>query len=153
MPIIKYLITAFALLALNVGFGQVTNFIEPENKIPNKDFTHIMVYKNLNERFHQSGMIISQKREWVLETKGFYSLKELTDWLNSRNDNYWGLAGAQKRANVVVEKENIVAIYDISKATKVNLKMVTEKKSQPYKVETKYEEWEERHYEIETPQQ
>lgn len=143
----KYILTAVFAMALNLASGQVYQLPEAEDHIPkDKEYKYLLVYKAINDGWVTGNGVMSREREWVLRTEAYYTIDELMKRLNS-GGSYWN----DQKAEITIEQENIIAIYDLKKAEKINLKLNVEEKSRPREVVIEADKWTERKYEIVKP--
>lgn len=110
---------------------------------PKKPCTHIIIYRTLNSGGYYFSGTGGEKPKpyWEDNIEGFYSLQEALDWLNIKSGN-WRYAHPSTR----ITENELVGIYDISKAKKIEVKIVKEKKSKPKEIIIEKEEWTEEQY-------
>lgn len=149
------LIWSIVIGFLAQGFGQFTKFdpsntitiyndndarIENMTPVEELPIKFILIYKDKSYggptlRLLGDNYVISNSGHQT-NIKGFNTEKELFDWINSTSWLY-----ADGRKDVRIEPENIVAIYDLSKAKKIELELKEEQKVIEKKVEIQEEKW------------
>lgn len=132
------IIILFVLLS-QVCIGQI--IINDKPKIEDKkDYSYILIYRTWDQGWKQFGDHLSQKSNWTTHIEGFNSLKELLGWVN--------IIGWDGKPKVRISENEFIAIYDLVKAGKIELKLKTENKSLPKRIEIEEEKWTETSYEI-----
>ena len=150
------LIWSIVIGFLAQGFGQFTKF-DPskaitiysddsaiyqntfeynEEVIEDVPIRFILIYKESSGGLRISGSgtyVVSQDMQ--TKTAGFHTEKELFDRVNS------GTWFRSERKDVSIEPENIIAIYDLSTAKKIEVTLKEEEKVIQKKVEIQEEKW------------
>lgn len=134
------IILAMLLLVAVTGKSQVYVEPQPTNE-PKVFYTHILVYRSW-EQGYESGFNggINIIKKWVTHSVGFQSLNEVIGWLNT--------TGWDGRPSVRISDNELIGIYDLSKAKQITVKLKTEQKSLPKRVEVQEEKWTEQRYEV-----
>jgi hypothetical protein len=157
--ILKILLLTLLVVSFGQMFGQFTKF-DPSKAITiyTDSLENLQVYKGINLIGEDSpirfiliykaksyggatlrqlgGDYIIYNSEHQTNIKGFNTEKELFDWINSTSWLY-----ADGRKDVRLEPENIIAIYDLSKAKKLEVQLKEEQKVIQKKVEIQEEKW------------
>lgn len=133
------LLLAILMLVAVTGKGQFS-FGEKPSDEPKANYKYVLVYRVWQQSWQQRGDAMSPVNKWVTEIEGFNSLEDLMAWLNIKD--FLG------RPMVRLSDNELIAIYDLSKAKKVQLDLKTENKSLPKRVEVQEEKWTEQHYEL-----
>lgn len=136
----KHILKLLVLLIILLGFsfGQWYNeaLEEPDLSISKPQYEYVVFWQKWDDASHYMWVDGSQpKSKWEYHSKGFESLDGMLKWLNS-SDWYYP---EQKR--VRLNDNQIIAIYDLTRAKKVHLKIVKTEMVEPYKVETKERKW------------
>ena len=138
----KKLLLAVILLTSLIADAQYPQ-LEPNNN-PKEAYTHMIIYRIWEGNLVQYGDSMSFGHGWDTKFKGFYSLKEAMGWLNYKAD--WG----ENTGHMVVTltENELIAIYDLTTGKEIKVKLKTEEKSLPKRVEIQSEKWTEQKYEI-----
>lgn len=136
----KKLLTAVALLIICSNLSaQLYSANGPDYSIEKENFTHIIIMRQWENTFHQNGFTASMQEGWTTSIKGFHSLDELIAWLNYI-DPFSG------KPAVRINQSELIKIYDLSAAKEIKIKLQTEEKSLPKRVEIQAEKWTEQKY-------
>ena len=138
----KKLLLAVILLTSLVANAQYQS-TGPNNK-PKELYTHVVIYRTWEGHMQQSGDLTSVDYGWVTKVQEFHSLKETMGWLSYKEN--W--VGNTSRMIVRLTENELIAIYDLSTAKEIKVKLKTEEKSLPKRVEIQSEKWTEQKYEI-----
>lgn len=134
-------ITLVLIILWSVAFGQAYTFEtdKPDYSISKPHYEYVIAWREWDDASLYMYVDGSQpKSKWEYHLKGFESLEGLLKWLNSSNTySYYNT----KQKNVRLGEKAIVAIYDMTRAKKIKLKIHSEEMVEPYKVETKERKW------------
>lgn len=75
-----------------------------------------------------------------VKCKLFDTLGDILNWLNSGNITYYPI-GEDQRKDVRLDREHLIAIYDLSTAHRLQLELKTEEVVKPKRVEIEEERW------------
>jgi hypothetical protein len=134
------------LLISVLVFISLNSFAQYQLPSPNNDakekYTHIVVYRTWDNHMKQYGDMMSMESTWITKIQGFHSLDEVMSWLSYKDE--------LTQKNVVRLSENeLIKIYDLNAAKEIKVKLETEEKSLPKRVEIQAEKWTEQKYVIE----
>jgi len=122
------------------GDNMIITDSEPTSMV--KDYQFIVIYLE-NDWGHgifitdNNGTATSYRYSQVTKFIGFETWKKLIDWINSSNYAYY--EGGQKR--VRVEEDDLIAIYDLSKAEKIEMKLTEKEVVIKEHIEIEEEKW------------
>lgn len=102
---------------------------------PKENYNYILIYRNWEAVWQNSNGAMSSSYEWVTKLKGFRNWDDLIEWLNS--SNYWD----DGRKRVRITEDELIGVYDISRASKIRMELKSEEKVLPKRVEIQKEEW------------
>lgn len=122
---------------------------QPEGGKPN--YHYIILWRTWNQAWAQSGDLMSAQWKWQEDHLGFNDLKELLNWMNIK-ENQWVLntgEEAQKPHYTTRITENqLIGVYDLNTAKRINIVFKEEKKSTPKKIVVDADEWTDKKIEI-----
>lgn len=94
----------------------------PKNK-EKKSYNYILVYRKWEASPRYVNGMSFQYYDWITRTIGFENWDELIKWLNS--SDYISFNGEKQ---VRINEDELIAIYDLTKAEKINVKLIIEEK-------------------------
>lgn len=140
----KNLITTFVLLTV-FSCTCLAQIWQPSIPVYNETYTHLVIYKTLEDRMRMSNGSAWTEKEWETRSVLFSSEEEAFAWLNESSERWFSsIDSAAKQKTVRIDEGNLIGLYDLRTAKEIKLKLKTEKKRQERKVEviTEADEWE-----------
>lgn len=144
----KYLSVILLLLSVAVCAGAQANITAP--KWAGRYLVVYLedVYKSFDESpaiFVEGGLATQNTFGKVsvdheVKCKLFETLVDVFLWLNKANITVYP-TGEEHHKSVIVDKEHLIAIYDLSTAKRVELELKTEEVVKPKRVEIQEERW------------
>lgn len=132
--------TIIMLLLISFTFGQmyIPETDKPDYSIPKPHYEYVIFWQTWDGSTHEMyGMSITSKNpKWKYHSKGFENLAGLIEWINT--PDYYGWDNEKR---VRLSNDRIIAIYDLTRAKKIKLKLHSEEIIEPYKVEIKEKKW------------
>lgn len=135
--------TIILILISTCSYGQSLFTIQQPDDSPKENYTHILIYREWEQGYVQSGSNMSIDYKWKTKIVGFSSLDNLLKWINS--SNYYSFNG-ESRPDVKLAENQIIGIYDLTTAKEIEVKLKVEEKSLPKRVEIQEEKWTEKSY-------
>lgn len=132
----KTRIISIVLLLSTVAFAQF-NMESPNNNVPKQKYDYIVIYRTWEQTHVSHGDSFTFKYDWVNYIEGFNTLKQLMEWLNS--SLYLFVPDKQKRTRLT--EDELIAVYDLTKAEKIELQFISKNKSLPKRIEVQEEKW------------
>lgn len=126
--------------AMLFGVCQGQAFISAPTNEPKASYSFILVFRKWESYMVYRGDAASSSQSWVTHINGYSSLSELLSSLNIKDWN--------GRPSVSMSENEFIAIYDITTAKKIEVRLNTEEKSLPKRVEIQAEKWTEQKYEV-----
>jgi hypothetical protein len=133
----KTVLAILSLLSSGIMFTQI-NFGGHDKSVPKSNYNYIIIYREWEQIHVSMGDSYTFKMDWVTKIEGFESWEQLIKWLN--NSQYLFMPVDNQRRTRITEDE-LIAVYDLSKADKVELQFISEEKSLPKRVEIQAEQW------------
>lgn len=134
----KILTTLFVLLSFT-GFSQ--SYFNDEIKCPDehkKEYRYLLLYRECKS-FMKLQFEADTYHAWVIRSEVFDSLNQLVSRLT--NQTWQG-----KRIDI--QESDLIGIYDLQKAKKIEVVLKIEHKIQPRQVVIEKDEWDESYYEL-----
>ena len=126
------------IFVVGIVLGQTWTFEtdKPDLTIPKPHYEYVIFWRTWDSSIYSmAGMEINTKYpNWDYHSQGYENLEGLLKWLNSTN---W--YGDQKR--IRLNDNQIIAVYDLTRAKKIKLQIVKTEMVKSYKVETKEKKW------------
>lgn len=115
---------------------QAQTFTIPSPKDEAKEnYNYILIYRNWEAVWQNNSGAMYSSYDWVTKIEGFRNWEDLIKWMNS--SNYWD--DGKKRVRLT--EDELIGIYDITRAEKIKLELKTEEKVLPKRVELQEEKW------------
>ena len=115
---------------------QAQAFTIPSPKDEAKEnYNYILIYRNWEAVWQNNSGAMYSSYDWVTKIEGFRSWDDLIKWMNS--SNYWD--DGKKRVRLT--EDELIGVYDITRAEKIKLELKTEEKVLPKRIELKEEKW------------
>ena len=119
------------------GQAYIPKSDEPDYSIPKPHYEYVIVWRDWDDVGYYMYIGDSKPRsKWKYHAKGFEELEGLMKWINTSNFYGWN---NEKRTRL--NDNQIIAIYDLTRAKKIKLKLHSEEIVEPYKVEAKERKW------------
>lgn len=134
----KILTTLLILLSFS-GFSQ--SYFNDEAKCPDeakKEYRYLLVYREC-QTFSKLGFVYDPYQAWVIKSEVFDSLNQLVSRLSNQT---W------KGKRIDIQESDLIGIYDLQKAKKIEVVLKIEHKVQPRQVVIEKDEWDESYYEL-----
>jgi hypothetical protein len=105
---------------------------------PKIQYSYVVIYRNWESVSKSKGDSMWYENEWVTKTQGFEKWHELITWMNS-SGNHW--SNQLNRKFTRIDEDELIAIYDLTKAEKIRLKFESVQETLPRRVVREEEKW------------
>ena len=130
----------FGALAAN---AQLRTWNTPDPTVPKAPPSYVVVYRWWEQVEHRSGDAVNVNYEWVTRSQTFERWGDVMDWMN-KGDVWYSPGHPTAR----LTDDELIAVYDLDKLKKVDVKFIREQKSTPKRVEIQAETWTETKWEV-----
>lgn len=122
----------------------------PSQDDPKPEYRYLLVYREIESRWGVVNLNTMNQVgvEYVVKFEGFDSIDQAMSFLNSARYQYIGFPGGENVRRVRVTEEEFIGLYDLKRGGKIPLKMLSEEKSRPERVEIHEEKWTDRWWEL-----
>lgn len=129
-------VVLIALLCFFLPEVKAQTFTIPnKNNEPKENYNYILIYRNWEAVWQNNGGAMYPSYDWVTKIEGFRNWDDLMKWMNSFN--YWD--DGKKRVRLT--EDELIAIYDLTRAEKIKLELKAEEKVLPKRIELQEEKW------------
>lgn len=101
----------------NIDAQQPCTVPSPTDK-EKENYNYILIYRRWQPGIKFVDDTAVQYYDWVTKITGFKNFDDLIKWLNSSNDEN----------SVIINEDELIAIYDLTKAEKIDVKLTVEEK-------------------------
>lgn len=92
--------------------------IPPPTNKEKENYNYVLIYRRWQPGIKFVDDTAVQYYDWVTKIIGFKNFDDLIKWLNSSNNEN----------NVIINEDELIAIYDLIKAEKIDVKLTVEEK-------------------------
>lgn len=121
--------------------GQTWSLGTPLNRTTQPNY--LLVWNEIEDRMYFSGGNVSPGRQTVTKSQVFNRLEDVLSFLNTETSGYFN---SPDKKVVNIPSENIVGIWDLRNAGKIEITLKTEKKRREKEVVIEADEWEDNYY-------